>query len=114
MTTPKDTLHLTLHKKAFEVMVTGEKDREYRKPTAWIKSRLFHKNGVKKEYKYIQFKNGYSKDAPCFTAELQEWWYAVGGVKREYSNGLKVQIEKDDIVFGLGEIIETRKLNKTL
>ena len=35
-------LRLTLKKKAFDVMVTGEKQEEFRKYSKWIESRLFN------------------------------------------------------------------------
>ena len=38
------TLHLNINKTPFEIMVTGEKPEEYRKPTKWIISRLYNKD----------------------------------------------------------------------
>jgi ASC-1-like (ASCH) protein len=61
-----EVLHLTLKKKWFDMIASGEKKEEYRviKPY-WIK-RL-----RKKKFDAIRFRNGYSKDAPVITVELR-------------------------------------------
>lgn len=89
-------------------MVTGEKNREYRKPSEWILSRLVDKNGNKK-LTHIKFVNGYGKDKPYFICKFEGWNNSVGGFY-EYSNGLKIDIQPADIVIYLGEIIETGNL----
>jgi len=84
------TLHLTLKKRWFDMIASGEKKEEYReiKPY-WIKrlisddfnwdcdtpmSRNIHyvacPNGFYKNYNQVYFKNGYSKNAPVIKAEL--------------------------------------------
>jgi hypothetical protein len=72
------TLHLTLHKAAFDVMVTGEKKLEFRTPSKWINSRLFNKDGTKKHYDYIKFTNGYGSDKPYFVCEFKGFDYEYG------------------------------------
>ena len=64
-------LHLTLKKKWFDMILSGEKKEEYReiKPY-WIK-RL-----TGKCHDVISFTNGYSKNAPNFRIELK---YIVKG-----------------------------------
>src|SRR6056300_1026422 len=57
-------LHLTLKKSWFELMVSGEKTTEFRKPSDWIKQRL-----VDKEYELVRFVNGYGSDKPFFVAK---------------------------------------------
>jgi hypothetical protein len=52
-------LKLTLQKQPFEVMVTGEKTSEFRRPSYWLMNRLVDKNGNKKHYDYVEFINGY-------------------------------------------------------
>lgn len=74
------TLKLTLSKKPFEVMITGEKTIEYRRQSQWMKSRLFDKHGNPREYSYIEFFNGYGKDRPHFTVEFK----GVAVVERVY------------------------------
>lgn len=93
------TLKLTLHKLAFQVMVTGEKPFEFRKPSQWIMSRL------KRDIKQVQFTNGYGKDKPVFTAEYKGHTIAQADTKIQYSNYLIVEVKKGDIVIHLGKII---------
>jgi len=100
-------LFLTLKKEAFDVMVTGEKTIEFRKPSKWIKSRLFSK-----EYDIILFRNGYGNDKPFFTCK----YYGYESVKdtevrkAHYSNGLVVNVKEGDIQIKLGPIIEKGNL----
>jgi hypothetical protein len=98
------TLHLTLKKAAFEVMITGEKPDEFRKPTQWLKSRLYNKDGSKKHYRLVKFTNGYGHHRPFFTADYKDFSECVTPQIMKYSNGLKVQIEPGDIKISFGKI----------
>ena len=67
----KKILHLTLKKKWFDLIASGEKKFEFReiKPY-WIK-RLFekeHPNGLR-HYDYILFRNGYRKNSLSMRVE---------------------------------------------
>lgn len=98
------TLHLTLHKKAFEVMVTGEKTEEFRKPSVWMHRRLI------KPYEYVKFVNGYGSHRPYFICKYLGYGFNTTAFCRTYSNGLKVQVDVSDWVLYLGEIIEKGNL----
>lgn len=81
-------LNLTLKKKWFDMILSGEKLEEYRevKPY-WIQRLTWHEyhkcdylillhsvaNGkaIRKDFDYIRFKNGYGKDAPAMSVELK-------------------------------------------
>ena len=106
------TLHLTLSKKPFEVMVTGEKWEEFRKGSDWIISRLFDKEHNEKEYDVIKFVNGYGSDKPYFICRYNGFLECYMNVEtREYSNGLIVEgIGKGDFVIYCGDIIEKGNL----
>lgn len=81
-------LHLSLKKEPFDVMVTGEKNQEFRKPTQWIKSRLFNKDGTPKKYDVVKFVNGYGKDKPQFVCEYNGFEILHGPLPDlTYSNG---------------------------
>lgn len=84
------TLYLTLKRSAYQVMVSGEKQEEFRRNSNWIKSRLERKN--KEPIKYIKFTNGYKKNSPHFLAEYLDW-EIVDKVDKTYSNGLHVKGE---------------------
>ena len=99
-------LRLTLHKAAFDVMVTGEKTYEYRKPSKWIMSRLVDKKtGAFNHYDLVEFVNGYGSDKPMFWAEFLRAEKMIGEPYRlMYSNGLEVLVETGDIVITIGKI----------
>lgn len=105
-------LHLTLKKEAFDVMVTGEKQVEYREPSDWIKSRLYYRDGYIKEYHYIKFTKGYGKDKPYFI--IKYWGFGVNYSDKlptqHYSNGLTVDVKPNDYILYLGKIVETGNL----
>lgn len=117
--TDKKVLHLTLSKAPFEVMVTGEKKQEFRKPSKWIESRLVHKYFERllnenrlvtsKEYDLVKFTNGYGAHRPYFIAEYKFFKRHspfFEEFKKVYSNGLEVHIESGDYIIHLGEILE--------
>ena len=98
----KRVLRLTLKKQAFNVMVTGEKTVEFRKPSFWIMSRLF-KNGNPaeglKEYDEVLFVNGYGDDRPRFTRKYKGARFSRIQRKYTYSNGLVVDVDPNDIII---------------
>lgn len=101
-------LYLSLKKKPFDVMITGEKNEEFRKRSTWIMSRLYDNAGKQKHYDYIKFVNGYGNDKPYFICKYEgvfECYMKVA--KHSYSNGLIVDgINKGDFIILCGEIIE--------
>jgi len=104
------TLTLSLHKAAFDVMVTGEKIREFRKPTKWILSRLYNKDGSEKKYDAVKFINGYGAHRPYFVCKLRCFYRSITKYNSTFSNGLNVEVEKGDLIIVLGDIIETGNL----
>ncbi len=58
-------LNLTLKKKWFDMILSGEKKQEYREIKPYWDSRLLNKR-----FDVVKFKNGYSKTSPEFTMEL--------------------------------------------
>lgn len=98
-------LHLTLSKKPFEVMVTGEKTTEYRNPSQWIISRL-----EGKDYDFVKFVNGYGQDKPYFIAKFRGWESEIKPHTIEYSNGLKVKSDKGTVKIYVGQIVDTGNL----
>lgn len=104
------TLHLTLSKKPFEVMVTGEKSEEFRSPSRWIKVRLYGKDFKRIDYDVVKFVNGYGGDRPYFIAPFMGFKYADKAETKEYSNGLRVCILQHDVIIKIGKIQETGNL----
>ena len=79
-------LHLTLKKKWFDMIASGEKKEEYREVKDYWMKRLAGIKGCGTSYNFallnnnenkcihydaIYFKNGYSKNAPSFTIECK-------------------------------------------
>ena len=112
-------LKLTVSKKPFEVMVTGEKKVEYRSDSAWIKSRLYSKrtysnhpghSGTEwtpRKYDFVKITNGYKKTSPYLIAVFVGFKTLSIDMARTYSNGLVVNIKDYRYGIQLGEIVET-------
>ena len=100
----KKALRLTLKKDAFDVMITGEKMLEFRKPSDWIMSRLFFNanpaQGMK-PYDKVIFTNGYGKRRPSFERKYDGCIRVTETREYAYSNGLVVKAEKGDIIIRL-------------
>ena len=66
-------LHLTLKKKWFDMIASGEKREEYRemKPY-WSKRLMGHK------FDAIQFRNGYTPESPTVLVEVRELLSGLG------------------------------------
>jgi len=99
-----NSLLLTLNKKSFDIMITGEKNVEYRNPSPWIISRL------SKHYNTVKFINGYGSKMPYFVTEFLKW--EINDIETEisYSNGHKAHLTKGLISIYLGQIIESGNL----
>lgn len=67
------TLKLTLKKKWFDMIASGEKCEEYRVPSRWIMSRLENKG-----YDAVEFSNGYGAHVPKVTVEYLGWHMGHG------------------------------------
>ena len=104
---------LSLEKKPFQVMVTGEKKEEFRENKKWMTSRLIDKvTGQPKPLKFIRFTNGYGNDKPYFICEYKGFSY-VGSdyTPRKYSNGLVVSdVHEGHYIIHCGAIVETGNL----
>ncbi|MGL4370165.1 MAG: hypothetical protein ACRCUT_10920 [Spirochaetota bacterium] len=100
----KKALRLTLKRDAFDVMITGEKMLEFRKPSDWIMSRLFvNANPAQglKPYDKVIFANGYGKSRPSFERRYNGCIRSTDSSQCVYSNGLVVNVEAGDIIIRL-------------
>ena len=65
-------LHLTLKKKWFDLIKSGEKKTEYREIKHYWEKRLFAENGHRlKHFDFIIFTNGYKKDSQKLKVEFK-------------------------------------------
>lgn len=101
METEKTTkiLHLTLKKRWFDMILSGEKKEEYREIKPYWQKRL---SGNYPDV--IVFKNGYAKDAPTIT--IQCLGITTGFAVSEWSDNWQGEV----FVIGLGNIIETKNI----
>ena len=61
--TVKPTLKIVIKGEPFDMIKAKTKKIEYSEVTQFWISRLYDKNGKKREYEFIEFINGYNKDA---------------------------------------------------
>lgn len=112
-------LHLTLKKKWFDMIYSGEKKEEYREiKSYWIKrliDEMFSwdcatkkdieqhyeacRNGFFKKFDRVIFKNGYSRNAPSVTVELKG--IAIGLGMKSWG----AEPDTEYFILQLGEII---------
>lgn len=104
----QNILFLVVKKSPFDVMITGEKKVEYRNPTQWIHSRLFDKQGNKREYDLVCIIHSYSRHAPRFYAEYKGFTIAKEQQRLEWSNKFSIVIEPGFIEIHLGAIVDIK------
>ncbi len=97
-------LVLSVTKQWFDLMITGEKNMEFRKPTNFIKLRLYDKNGKTKEYDYILLMNGYGYHLPYFIAKYEGFGTGYNN-HYTFSDGSQITPAKEDYALFLGEIV---------
>jgi hypothetical protein len=117
------TLHLTLRKKWFDMIASGEKLEEYREiKTYWINRLLCdfswdinqhpiklneHKNVLNKgsfrvkEFDSVTFRNGYGKNAPTMIVEFKG--IEIGKARPEWSDNWQGEV----FIIKLGNLIKT-------
>lgn len=79
-------LHLTLNKKWFDMILSGDKKEEYREIKPYWQKRLMI---ISPAYTHVKFTNGYGKNRPSFIVELKfistgygrESWGAQDGIR---------------------------------
>lgn len=92
-------LQLTLKKKWFDMIASGEKQEEYREIKPYWSRRFLSHNALLNPYFFVLFRNGYAKDAPEIMLELKS--ITIGGAKPEWSDNW----QGDVFVLRLGQII---------
>lgn len=120
------TLHLTLKKKWFDMILSGEKKEEYREIKEYWKTRfcserlnnfLFcdlcpekncyqNESGVSNYFSEVLFKNGYSSTAPEIIVECKGIIIKEGNAEWGAVDGIQY------FVIQLGEILSTKNLNQ--
>lgn len=97
-------LKLNLKAEPFWVMLTGEKNFEYRDIKKWTNSRLFNKDETEKQYDFVKFTLSYGSDKPFFICEYKGF-SKIKNVHVKYSTGFEVNFEDERWAIKLGEIV---------
>lgn len=105
------TLKLTLKQPWFNLMLSGEKTKEYREPSEWIHSRLY-KNNEKRQYDKIRFTNGYGANRPWFECEFKGADLATLNETLHFATGQKLVLKGHYQVIRLGKILESGNLEQ--
>lgn len=109
-----NTLHLTLKKKWFDMILSGEKKEEYReKKDFWINRLCDFEKCLKsnsyehfKSFDTITFKNGYASNAPEMVVEFK-------GIEIKEGNpdwGAEPSVKY--FVINLGQILSTKNIKE--
>lgn len=73
-------LYLTIHRRWFDDIVSGEKCEEFRDVKPYWTKRI-----EGREYNEIHFRNGYGKDTPFMRVEYKGWRFSTLAGKRVYA-----------------------------
>ena len=99
-------LRLTLKKKWFDMILSGEKKEEYREIKPYWVNRLDNVEALGeifiRWFDAVEFRNGYQKDAPMIRIECKG--ITKGKAKPEWSDNWQGDVFK----ISLGEILDTR------
>jgi hypothetical protein len=99
-------LHLTLKKKWFDMIASGEKKEEYREMKQYWWTRLTSATSIGggmrsfKKFDKVVFRNGYKRDAPTIEIECKEITIGHGNHKWGASG-------REVFIIKLGEILST-------
>lgn len=106
------TLYLNVTQQAFDVMVTGDKKFEFRRPSPWIMSRVKDEHGNPKFYDQVKIVAGYGSNRPFFIADYKGLFeFSLDAMILDWSNGLHWELRTGDVVIMLGEIKEVGNIS---
>lgn len=94
-------LHLTIKKKWFDMILSGEKTEDYREITPYWNVRI-----LGKKFDAVLIRNGYKKDAPEILVELQKIVMRCGCEEWGAKKNIKYHVVK------LGKILKVKNVSK--
>jgi hypothetical protein len=71
---PRRVLRLTIKRKWFDMIASGQKTEEYRRHSVWIDSRV----NLSRSYDVVEFKNGYGQNVPKCVVEYNGYDWGQG------------------------------------
>lgn len=103
-------LHLTLKKKWFDMIASGEKKEEYRQDKMYWKDRFVKKgywhSQTCKDFDIVRFRNGYTKDARIIDVECKGIRLAdLDNVNTEWFGSFKEYDGCRIFIISLGKVL---------
>lgn len=97
-----DVLHLTITKKWFDMIASGEKKEEYRDKKVYWETRLFFNSdsGQPRRWDYIEFKNGYNSTSPKIKVRFEGISIGLGLMT------WGAELDREYYIIQLGEVIK--------
>jgi hypothetical protein len=99
----KAVLHLTLKRKWFDLVLSGEKKEEYREVKPHWMTRFGYPHPIVK-WDQVLFRNGYAKNAPEIMIELKDIKTGLG------DQDWGADWLNDEYILKLGNIISTKNI----
>lgn len=109
----KKTLYLTVNRHWFDLIATGQKNRDYRAMTVYWYTRLWHSVKNPKHYDEVVIRNGYSPICPTMRLEYKGVDLEHAQTKVIYSDGT-VLIPGSSYGINLGKILEIQNWHGVL
>ena len=100
-------LHLTLNKKWFDLIASGEKKIEYREGKPYWEKRLFKNNGLA-QFNEIHFRNGYRKNAPFMRVQFVGLMITHASLCHP-EHGEELKPDTKYFLIMLGDVLEVRR-----
>lgn len=102
----KRILHLTLKRKYFDLIATGQKKHEYRECKPYWEKRLLHgPDGEPNGYDEVWFRNGYQENNPFMRVEFIG--ITISGKAWTTPKHGEI-LHEDEIVIFLGKVLEVK------
>ena len=105
-----NTLKLTLKQHWFNLMLSGEKTKEYREPSKWIGSRLYSWQNKPKPITKIRFTNGYGATRPWFECECLGFELTTLKENLSFTTGHNLELNGRFYVIRLGKMLDSGNL----
>ena len=99
-------LHLSIHKKWFDLIASGEKKHEYRDDKPYWQKRLVDDCGIGRNFDIVRFKNGYGNNVPTMDVEFKH--ISFSGPKW-FNPKHGEEINGDVIIIYLGKVLTIRE-----
>lgn len=105
----KKTLHLTLKKKWFDLIRSGQKKKEFREGKQYWRRRLLDSEGFAINFDEVLFRNGYGAKAPWVLVEWKGLGVIGGSLDELWLDDHGEEVNNGDFVILLGNVLASGK-----